>query len=464
MRTHPSRVLLLLLAVPCLAACGGDGEKEPPCDPAAGTGCAPGLVCERVSDGGSMCAEPVVLRGGVFDLEDDAAVAGARVVAFDVNGAPLSSVATSGEDGAWALAVPHERAPDGTPVPLRLTLRADAAGYQTFPGGIRTALPIDTTGAVAKGGELVIESAVTRIGLIALPDGAGTGSISGTVALPAGKPGVLVVAEKDGVGVSGVADRDGHYRIFNLDAGAYTVTGYTRGSSFETARVDVAADADTAADLARSDARTGSIAGKVSIVNPGDGTATSIVLVVESLFDEATLRGESPPGLRAPNPGVRPDVTGAFRIDGVPPGRYVVLASFENDALVRDPDITIGGTQIVHQAVAPGQDVVLAETFKVTGAVQFLPPLGLEPLAVSAAPTIAWADDSSEDAYELSVYDAFGNVVWTHDEPGHSGSNPAVPYAGPLEPGMYYQAKVRSLKRGTPISQSEDLAGIFFVP
>jgi hypothetical protein len=185
--------------------------------------------------------------------------------------------------------------------------------------------------------------------------------------------------------------------------------------------------------------------------------------VVESLFDDATLRGESPPGLRAPNPGVAPDVTGAFRIEGVPAGRYVVLAAFENDFLVRDPDTSIGGTAILRQSVAAGQDVVLAESFKVTGALDFLPPLGLQPLAVSAAPTISWKDDSSEDGYELTVYDALGDVVWGHTEPGHSGSNPAVTYGGPLDAGMYYQVKIRSLKGATPISQTEDLAGIFFV-
>ncbi len=463
MRAYTSRLLVSALVSVTLVACGDDEEKKPACDPVENTGCAAGLVCEFVSGGGSVCADPVVVRGSVFDLGDDAAVEGARIVALDVNGAPLSSVAVSGEDGLYVLVVPHERTNDGAPVPLRLTLRADAAGYQTFPFGIRQALPLDTTGAVADEDLLVVESAVTSIGLIGLEEGAGTGSISGTVDLPVGRPGVLVVAEKDGRGVSGIADRDGNYRIFNLAAGSYAVTGYTRGASFDTATADVTADADVDVDLGQSDARTGTVAGKVSIVNPGAGQATSIVLVLESLFDETTLRGESPPGLRSPTPGRQPDVTGSFVIEGVPAGRYVVLAAFENDFLVRDPDTTIGGTQIVHQEVAPGADVVLAESFKVTGALNFLAPLGLEPLAVSAAPQISWEDDSSEDGYELVVYDALGDVAWTHTEPGHSGSDPSVTYGGPLEPGMYYQVKVRSMKSGTPISQTEDLAGVFFV-
>lgn len=458
-----SRLLTLSLVSVALVACGEDEEKKPPCDPVAQTGCVGGLTCEVVAEGGSVCATPVVLRGSVFDLADDMAVAEARVVALDANGAPLSSVAISDRDGLYELPVPHVRHGDGTPVGLQLTLRVDAAGFQSFPSGIRTSLPVDTTGPVPLDGRLVVANTLTDVGLIELPEGSGTGSISGRVSLPRERPGVLVVAEKDGVGTSAIADRDGSYRIFNVAPGTWSVTGYARGLSFERADVTVAEGADVHTDLDRTDARTGTISGKVSIVNPGDGNATSIILVVESLFNEATLRGESPPGLRAPNPGVVPNVSGAFSIDGVPAGRYVVLAAFENDRLVRDPDTSIGGTQIVHTELTAGQTQALPESFKVTGALGFLPPLGLEPYGVTAAPQITWEDDSSEDAYEVTVYDALGNVVWTHTEPGHSGSNPAVTYGGPLEPGMYYQAKIVSMKSRTPISQTEDLAGIFFV-
>src|SRR5207247_2420213 len=112
---------------------------------------------------------------------------------------------------------------------------------------------------------------------------------------------------------------------------------------------DQAATLDLSIDGARP-AHT--VSGDVNIVNPGAGTATSVILVVESTFDDALARGDTPPGLRAPAPPAAPNVTGAFSIDGVPDGRYVVLAGFENDNLVRDPDTSIGGTQIVHQQVS----------------------------------------------------------------------------------------------------------------
>ena len=97
----------------------------------------------------------------------------------------------------------------------------------------------------------------------------------------------------------------------------------------------------------------GSVSGSVSIVNAPGGSMTSVVLVVASTFNEAMKRGEVPPGLRAPKAGV-PSVSGAFAIDGVPDGNYVVLAAFENDSLVRDPDTSIGGTQIQRVQIGDG--------------------------------------------------------------------------------------------------------------
>ncbi len=66
-------------------------------------------------------------------------------------------------------------------------------------------------------------------------------------------------------------------------------------------------------------------------------------------------------------------MNGAFSITGVPAGRYVVLAAFENDFLVRD-ESGGGGTDIVHQTVVAGQDVTIGSGFKVTGSVDIIGP------------------------------------------------------------------------------------------
>ena len=55
-----------------------------------------------------------------------------------------------------------------------------------------------------------------------------------------------------------------------------------------------------------------------------------------------------------------------------------MLAGFENDNLVRD-ESGIGGTAIVHQEVIAGQDVEIAEGFKVTGSVDIVGPGATSP-------------------------------------------------------------------------------------
>jgi len=452
------------LAIPVLLiGCGGDGDKR--CDPAAQSGCDDGERCEEVSGGEPVCLAPVELRGRVIDLGDARGVAGARVVAVDVNGAAASSVAISDSDGSYVLPVPALRNADHTPSAFAVSLRADAAGYLSFPGTVRQALPVDIATATADGDGFVIQSALTDIGLFAKAN-APAGSIRGKVAVPDDHAGVLVVGETGGMGFAAIAGRDGDYQIFNVPAGHYKVTAYAVGHVYTAAEVDVAATA-VVRDLSLDAAAPGSLTGQVSIVDGGGASTTSVVAFVESTFDPVTGRGIAPPGLRSPRTGP-PSVTGSFAIDGVPPGRYVVVAAFENDGLVRDPDHCIAGTADVHVEVAAGQPAAAPSVFKLTGALAMSSPGALMADAVTGAPTFRWADDSSEDHYLVEVFDAFGQRTWMSTIPGVSGSDPSLVYAGPpLQAGMYYQWRVTSLKANThggaecELSRSEDLRGVF---
>ena len=197
-----------------------------------------------------------------------------------------------------------------------------------------------------------------------------------------------------------------------------------------------------------------------------------------TLDDVAIVRGEVPRGLRTPLSGP-PDVSGAFSISGVPEGRYVVLAAFENDLLVRDPDPNIAGTQIVTvEMPTPGIDVALSDSFKITEALGVVGPGADDAEQVSSPPTLRWLDDSSEDFYTVVVYNAYGDLVWCLSEqlpncdgpniPGVSGqAEVTVPYGGPLELVMYYQFRATSWRspggKPGPISTTEDLRGVFFV-
>ncbi len=452
------RYIILLFLV---AACSSDKV----CDPVAQTGCDSGLVCEESASGGDpICAKPLVLRGSVFRLDNQAAVAGADVVALDVNGAAASAVAASATDGSYSLAVPAKRDAQGKPAnPPTVTLRADAAGYYSFPSGIRQSLPIDTATASETANAFVVMSALTDVGLL-VRDAAAQGAIAGSVELPPSGAGALVVAEGGGQAYTGIADRTGVYRIFNVPAGTYTVSGYTQGASYADATANVPAAGAATANLVLDTRALAAVSGSVSLVDPGSGDATSVVLVVESTFDATLARGETPPGLRAPVPGTAPNVTGAFSIAGVPAGKYVVLAGFENDNLVRDPDTSISGTQIVHITVA-GSDVGIGTAFKMTGALDVFGPGRDGPEAVATKPTLSWKDDAGEESYLVKVYDALGNAVWTKTLPKYTGTNPAIPYEGPLDAGMYYQFKVWSVKlSGSFISTTEDLRGVFYMP
>jgi hypothetical protein len=324
-----------------------------------------------------------------------------------------------------------------------------------------------------------LKTAITDIALIALPmDQKGLPSIAGTVHADAQSGGVLVVAEDGmGTGYSAISDRRGAYTIFNVPAGSYTVKGYAAGLQLVPAMATVAGAALTGIDLALSTDALGTISGSINIVNPGMGNATSIVLVVASTFSDTFVRGEVPRGLRSPLSGP-PSISGAFTIADVPAGDYVVLAAFENDFLVRDPDPNIAGTQIVTVTMpSPGVDMPLSSSFKITGALPIIGPGADRAEAVTAAPTLEWGDDSSEDFYTVVVYNAYGDLVWCLSDqmiqmigcdgpnvPAVSGGgNVTVPYGGPLDPGMYYQFRATSWRMGGPISNTEDLLGVFYV-
>lgn len=465
---HGDRTWFASLSLGALLACSllvsGCGSKGTggPCDatqPDSKAGCSSSEVCEPVQGGQAMCFPPVVLKGHVFDLSTAAPLAGARVVAIDPNGAAASSVGVSSADGSYSLRVISPRNMDGSIIPTDYTLRADAAGYQSFPGGIRPALPTKVMGTPTAP-ELVVMNALTEIGLIPLPAGQ-RGIIAGTIVAPT-VSGILVA----GGGSTTVSDRDGSFVLFNVTPGAVTVRGYAAAVQLTPANVNVAAGARLdGVVLSASSTPLSTVTGKIQLPNASNVTSTSVLLVLKETFNLMLERGEVPRGLRAGN------ITGNFTIGDVPDGEYAVLAAFENDNAVRDPDPNISGTQIVYITV-PGaggnRAVALGSSFKVTGALDVRSPGMDQPEAVtSATPTFTWADDSSEDGYQLRVFDSFGNTIWQNlNVPKVSGSaNVSAQYAGPaLTPGLYYQFRATSIKGGLPISRTEDLRGVFYVP
>jgi hypothetical protein len=291
--------------------------------------------------------------------------------------------------------------------------------------------------------------------------------ISGKVEVPDNTTGIVVVAEGGGKGYATVAARNGEYAILNVPPGAYNVTAYATDFNYLGGTADVANNT-AKLDIHLSDDATSAISGQVSIVNGDGASQTSIVLFIESTYDPITGRGVTVPGLRAPRTGV-PNISGAFTMEGVPAGNYVIVAAFENDGLVRDPDLCIAGTDDVHIAVAAATPLTIPDSFKITGALPVIDPGATGAQGVTGAPTFSWGDDSSEDQYLVEMFDSYGRLVWMKTMSGVSGGTPTMAYDGPaLVPSMFYQFRVTSAKTSTGglcnISRTEDLKGVFFVP
>ena len=464
-----------------------EGDELPPI-------CAPGLACESLADAdGYVCGAALELHGRVTDALSGAAIEGALVTALNEVGEPVTDVVTTDACGEYVLPVHVRRLPDGTfAEALQWNLTVSARDHQPFPAGLRPALPIDmadaipdpdgpptdATGGSETGGETgemsyvgdIIDNAATSVALIPLGADAQGVAISGTVA-GEGTAGTLVVAEGGPVPAPyAITDASGVYTIFNVPAGMVTLRGYRGGLEVEPGSVMVG-DADvTAVDLAvvsNDPAAFGQVGGSLNIVNAPGGTATSVVLTPASVFNAMLERGPVPLGLRTPRAPMAPNVSSDFEIPAVPSGTYKVLVAFENDFLVRDPDAGIAGTAIQEVTLAFGESATAPDGFKVTEALAVVGPGVDGPEVVDATPTLSWADDSSEDGYDLVVFDALGDIAWMTEVPGASGGgNVEAMYAGdPLTSGMYYQFRVTSWREQPSgrlyISRTEDLRGVF---
>ena len=470
----------------CVVLAGGCKEEELPvagelgdaCTPSDDDPCAAGLVCEARAGGSGddayICAGPVELRGMVIDALDESPIPDARILALDDTGAPISDVAISDADGRYTLPIAIPRDSDGNPATaLTLTLSGSALDYQIYPSGLQPAFPVSTAEVQqveddpdVDGDEHLsfIENASTTVALIPLENPSGF-TVSGRVATVDDDVGGTLVVAEGSTGTYTVADRSGAFTLFNVASGANTVRGYRGGLQIVPEDIDIDADLDGVV-LELAGEGTGTVSGSVNIVNAPCGGETSVVLIPSALFSDALEFGPVPYGLRAPGPGIAPNVSSGWTIDGVPAGTYKVIASLENDCLVRDPDTSIAGTEILEITVAADETVDIQDSFKVTEALEIVGPGADGPEVVSGGPVFEFADDSSEDQYVILVHDALGNEIWTTTIDGVSGSaTVTVDYAGPaLTSGMYYRFQATSLKDGVPKSRTEDLRGVFVIP
>jgi hypothetical protein len=426
-----------------------------------------------------MCAEPVFIKGTVFDSSDKKPIEGAHVIAVDKTGAAATDVGITDSEGKYDIQVPVVRTPDGALVEGVFTLRVSALYYLPYPYGIRPAIPIDAAKAshAPEEKKWILQNTATNVALIFLTSYTTQeleelGSISGKVVVNSDKnPGGVLIAVEGGTKEAqiGFSDKKGAFTVFNVPPGAWEVHGYKAFLQLDPASVtQEKGENKTGINLSENTTKSyGTVTGNVNIVNAPGGSVTSVVLVPESTFNPTFVKGEVPQGLRAPAPPLPPDITGSFTINGVPDGKYVVLAAFENDKLVRDPDPNIAGTQIVHITVPNNSlyNITLPTSFKITEALVIVSPGATEPQKVTETPTFVWKDDSSETKYSIVVYNAFGQEVWRDDNiPRVTGAENVTVKNEELilEDGMYYQFRATSWRDAGPISQTEDLLGVFY--
>jgi len=477
MRVVTRGVVLVVCAALAAFGCGDDADE--PCELETSRGCPAGLVCEAVvGEVEPACFPAVRIEGRVFSLDTGEGIPGARVTAVDVHGAARSTVAVAGEDGRYALPLPARRVADGTPVSDGVTMRVAAPDHQPFPVPPRVAIPVDLAEAVVEAGARVVRSPVTDVGLVRLPEELrGLPWIAGRVEHPGGR-GALITAELNGRAVStATADAGGAFVLFNVPPGVVEVAGHRAGIALAPVTVEIAEDPVEGVTLVASGEAVTLLSGRVEFV-AGGSPPTTVTLVLASTFDPEAARGEAPPGLRADG------VTGDFEIPGVAPGRYAVLASFDNDGNVRDPDLCIAGTDVVFVDVTgddpPCEDaagasapacLAIAQSFKVTAAITVDGP-GAEGIEVIEAlpPVLRWRSVPADAGYDLQVRDAYGDLVYEALAlPPQPGSGHPVSHTwseAALEPGMIYQFRVwsyRTLGDGTQCytQVTEDLRGVF---
>jgi len=470
MKNTLTLTIAALFAAPWLTGCGPKECKVD--DPSS---CSSDQVCEAVTGQDKpSCFSPVTVHGKVFDLSTQTkdAVAGAQVTALDDNGAPVSAVVTTATDGSYSIPVPSTRADgSGKPVARKITLRAAAQDFAPFPSGIRLALPLDTGTAAASNGTYTLTGSGTDIGLAPLDQSQrGRPKITGTVDVDATQKGVLVVAQQTGGTGSGafasaVADRGGAFTLFNVLPAAYSVRGYSKGFNYDPVDVTVVAGANnTGVHLVKSATLAATLNGSVQIV--AGGSPTSIVLAVAATFDALLARGEVVPGLRAPESGP-PAITNGFSITGVPDGDYIVLAGFENDGSVRDPDPGVAGTNLQPLSVRNGAITVQPGQFKITTATTIVSPGAgdLPDDVTTATPTFQWQAYPSASQYKVELIDSLGQVIWT--KAGVTGTQVTYDGTTALQNGQLYQWRGTTYRNvgGNPIptSLTEDLKGVFRV-
>ena len=437
-----------------------------PCDDSVETPCEDDYLCEEVEgDTLKACFPPVSVAGKIFDLVAISLdpIENAEVVGMMVGTGLSTQKVLTDVQGNYRLTFSMKRDRKGLPVTEDvLKLSVAARNYEQYPDILRPSMPITFENVNCTVMYCNVNSGFSSVGLYPVDDSVPLYNIEG--ALSDSSKGALVIAECDTPPCRyAYTDDNGDFTIMNVAAGTYSIKAYAKNINYSTPEVTVV-DADiTGVTVDPLETELSTLNGSVNIVNaPGD-LKTSVVLMPASTFIESFAKGLMVPGLRAPDTGIEPNISGDYSISGIPDGEYYVLAAFENDYLVRDPDPSIAGTQVLKVTLPDPVDGYTLDitNFKVTEAVEIFYPGAEGPEMISGNPDFSWARDPSATRYVVTVYNAQGIIIWEKEVAKTETETITVTYDGPELRG-FYQWIVVSYKVDDPISMSEDLRGIFY--
>lgn len=429
-------------------------------------GCDDDYVCETVVDETLLgCFPPIKVNGYVFNMDADISepVEGAFVVGMLSGSGVSSDRITTDSAGNYSILLRLKR--DNRALPSNedaLHLSVAAMNFEAYPGLLRPSLPITFDNVYCRETGCFVQSGFTSVGLYPLDDSVIRYSIIGEISEKKG--GVLIIAECDVAPCpTAYSDKEGAFSILNVPVGTYSVKAYTAGQNYSTVAVEVVDRDIDAVLLELNDSPLSTLSGSINIVNAPGGLMSSVVLMPAVTFIESFAKGMIAPGLRAPDPGIAPNITSDYTIAGIPDGDYYVLAAFENDFLVRDPDPNIAGTQILKVTfpdVTNNYDITIGN-FKITEAIEIIFPGANKPEQIFENPTFSWKRDASATHYIVTVYSSQGVTVWEKRVEKTASETLTLLYDGTPFRG-FYQWVVVSYKSDAPISMSEDLKGIFF--
>lgn len=430
----PTILALGLLAL--LAACGGGGG------------------------GGGEVSPNGVYKLTVYEADGTTPVAGARVAVFNADNIFVAVKETS-VTGLVSYTLHY-----GV-----YTARVQAAGFEPSPPQGTGSVPFTVVRAAT-------HSASVNLDALAAP---------ATVAVIRGNAdtaGALIVAESTsapGVASSGFTDSDGNYVLFNVVPGDYTVTAFKAGFVSTTALQTVAALDNVTVNLdVTAQSSLATVSGSLTFLAAQNG------VIDITLRHPVTL--DTIPGLNTTNSST------TYALARVPPGDYLIWATFANDDYVMDPDWINknGGYPEALEVSVAGTN--LDFDLSITDAVILASPTNTAAVVVPAVvdtltPDFQWTAYPQTKQYVVEVFDLEGNSIWggydfdmltNNATPRHPliGTATSATYnfdasaAQDLADGGIYLWRVYAFRDGTgsepgidyvAISSSEEQMGLFRV-